>query len=83
MARSGYLNLSFPSRYTIVHATPAMCTRRDLGENPLVRERITLPRLSRSPHLMTQVATNVGLCPHFGLHGFSWAHPGTSIIVTH
>ena len=43
MARSGYHNLSFPSRYAIVHATPATRTRRDPGENPLVQERITLP----------------------------------------
>ena len=45
------------------------------GENPLVREVITLSWCSRSPHLMTQVTTDVGLCPHFGLHGFSRRPP--------
>ena len=36
MAQSGYLNLSFPSRYIVVYAMPAACMRRDPGENPLV-----------------------------------------------
>ena len=43
MAPSGYLNSPFPSRYAVVHATPAARTHRDPGENPLVREHITLP----------------------------------------
>ena len=43
MAQSGYLNSSFPSRYAVVCATPATCTHRDPGENPLVEEHITLP----------------------------------------
>ena len=43
MAQSGYLNLSFPSRYAIVCATPTKHTHRDPGENPLVQECITLP----------------------------------------
>ena len=36
MAQSGYPNPSFPPRYAVVHAMPAMCTRRDPGGNPLV-----------------------------------------------
>ena len=55
MAQSDYPNLSFPPRYAIVCAMPAMCTHRDPGENPLVQEHITLPRGSQGPHLMTRV----------------------------
>ena len=34
MAQSGYPNPSFPPKYTIVCATPAMRTRRDPGGKP-------------------------------------------------
>ena len=72
MAQSDYPNLSFPPRCTVAH----LCIQVGIqGENSLVRECITFPWGSCSPHLMTRVATEVGLCPCLGLCSFSWCLP--------